>query len=256
MALLGTSEVAASSERLNAASVLAEKIYGARSYEAARAQSGLCLAAEARSLFDEAADHCERSARIFGDVLGEHHPDYALAVSNLGTMFWKLGQKERSCDYHERALAIAQTALGPEHLRVLIIQGNVGSCVDEGGDHVRAVAILERTLALREKIEGKNGPRLAFPLTFLGKAYLNLGDVERAVKALARAVAVEDPAVEPGDRADRRFALARASWESPKDRRRAVGLAREARAIYGAMPAPLTRDVEAVDEWLARRATQ
>lgn len=88
-----------------------------------------------------------------------------------------------------------------------------------------------------------NGPRAA-----LGQAYVRVGRFADAVAALEPALAVDT-----GDEAPNKLALAQALWETGGDRRRAVTLAREALALMTA-DASLTELRAEAERWLGRHA--
>ena len=86
--------------------------------------------------------------------------------------------------------------------------------------------IWERELGLDDR-------NLAYALTGIGITYLAEDDPSSALAPLERAYKIREAhEVDPAQRADTRFALARSLWEANRDRVRARTLAEQAREAY------------------------
>src|SRR5262249_47600346 len=70
--------------------ILTESVFGKTSYEAARSLSGLCIVRAGRGEMEAAISYCNRAAQAFKEIFGPKHPDYALALHNLGVMLLEL----------------------------------------------------------------------------------------------------------------------------------------------------------------------
>jgi len=63
----------------------------------------------------------ERALKIDEAFFGLNHPNVAIRVHNLGTLFNQIGDKENAIAYEKRALAIFQKLLPPDHPNIKIV---------------------------------------------------------------------------------------------------------------------------------------
>jgi hypothetical protein len=235
---------------------LAAAVYGASSYDAARAESGLCILLGTHGQLGRAIPHCERTTSLFRSALGPHHPDYALAAQNLGSMLMSEDRYAEARPRLEEAYAVGLSALGREHPQVVAAESNLGGCIDHLGEHARATALLEEALALRQRVPGITPIDLAHTQTKLARAYVEGGAPERAIGLAEEALRARDEGkAEPDDRAASRFVLARALAATrrgdAREQRRARSLATEALALLAAN-GRTTADRAEIEQWLAR----
>ena len=102
----------------------------------------------------------------------------------------------------------------------------------ERGEYDLAEADLTRVLRATEQQAGVDDPSLAAPLVGIAEARLGLRDADRALTLLQRAeplVGADAGGVLRGDLA---FQLARALWETGRDRDRALELAQESASFF------------------------
>jgi hypothetical protein len=122
----------------------------------------------------------------------------------------------------------------------------------ELGRSREAIDHLGQALEIVEERMGPDHPEAAGVLTDLGRAHLRMQRAEDAAGFLERAVTLlAERGVRPRDLARARFLLARALW--PRDRDRALELAREARSGLGALGEEARAEAQQVEEWLSPR---
>jgi tetratricopeptide (TPR) repeat protein len=124
----------------------------------------------------------------------------------------------------------------------------VGDVLSHLKRYDEAVPVLERSVAIYRQFAADKSNALNGPRSALGQAYVRVGRFADAVAALEPALAVDT-----GDEAQKRLALAQALWETGGDRRRAMTLAREAQALMTA-DASLTELRAEAETWLGRHA--
>ena len=99
---------------------------------------------------------------------------------------------------------------------------------------------------------GSDNLELAYALTGLGLSYLADNNATAALVPLERAFKIRSTKEkEPSRRAETAFGLARALWDSHRDRVRARDLAERARTDYGRTPA--ASKVADIERWLKER---
>jgi eukaryotic-like serine/threonine-protein kinase len=191
--------------------------------------------------------HYRRALAIAEQALGPEHPMVASTLNNIAGIHSARAEYDEALACHLRALAIREKALGPTHTSVMMSLGNVGNVYSQRGDDDLALEYYERALAL--PIEAPTHDDL---LHNLGLLRISRGEPDLAIAVLEQALAArEQRGVAIEDIEDSRFGLARALWESRRDRPRGRALAEQASEtlrVAGAIG--VTR--EEIDAWLRK----
>ena len=113
-----------------------------------------------------------------------------------------------------------------------------------------AEPLLARGLSTTVELQGSDAPLVAVARLGQGLCHMARGSGREAVSALERAreIAERDP-IAVFQRPRIAFALARALWSVGRERRRAIALAREARAGYQKIPGARA-DLADLEAWL------
>ena len=85
----------------------------------------------------------ERALAITETAYGPEHPDVGIALNNLASVRWYLGDFAAARPLAERALAIAETAYGPEHPDVGTALNTLAWVLHELGDFAAARPLAE-----------------------------------------------------------------------------------------------------------------
>jgi tetratricopeptide (TPR) repeat protein len=192
--------------------------------------------------FHSAIVHLKRALALKEESLGRDHPDVATTLANLAQALDKVRKFQEAIGYADRALEIV---IGQGGIAAGIFS-NRGEIPRALGRFVEAEQMFER--AAREELGDRD---LADVLTGLGLVRLDLGRPVDAAQLLERALLIqqrEEPDITLV--AETRFGLARALHDSG-DRKRAMSLARSARAAY--LKGDAETEATAVDEWLTKR---
>jgi len=185
-------------------------------------------------------------------ALGPEHPDVAFSEANVGMSLQGLGRSQEALAHLDRAVALLERGLGSGHPDLGTSLSNRGEILNALGRYAEARRSFERARAIWERELGQDALNLGFALVGIGRSYLAEGSPDNALVPLERAFRIrEAKEIEPSRRAEARFALARALWESKRDRIRARALADEARATYAKTSA--TAKMAEVDAWLRAR---
>ena len=204
-----------------------------------------------RGNLESAAEELETSAQIYRDVLGAHHPSYAVALNNLGELLMRRHAWDEARARYEEAHAIFLAALGPEHPHIGIADNNLGDVFSRIGDRGVAADFYNQAISIFSAAFGEDAPPLAYPLTGLGELRLSQGRRDESLELLTRALALRGSDNGP-ELAHTRFALARAL--GPEQLDRAVDLASQAREGYAAGGPGYARELGEVDAWIHERA--
>jgi len=184
-------------------------------------------------------------------VLGTRHPDVGLSETNLAIALTELGRNEEALSHVEKAIAILREGLGAGHPDLALQLSNRGEILRLLGRQSEARAVFEQARTIWERELGPDNPWLAYALTGIGATHLAEGNPNNALVPLERAFKIrraQDPDL--SRQAETNFVLARALWDSRRDRSRARTLAEDARAAYAKTPA---KDKLAdVEQWLRK----
>jgi eukaryotic-like serine/threonine-protein kinase len=204
--------------------------------------------------YERSLRHAERAREIFEKTLGPDHPELGRAYHNLGTVQSLLERHQAAYETYLEALAIKRRGLGPDHVSVALSANNVCDALVELDRAADAIPYCDDALRIWTKAQGERGASNLYALVGLSDAHLALGRAEQAMPYVRRALEIaEDAEIDPGVVADARFTGARAVWASGGDRQEALALAEQARRAYQAADQPPTKQLAAIDAWLAGR---
>jgi tetratricopeptide (TPR) repeat protein len=204
---------------------------------------------------EAALDAARKAITLKEKALGQDHPDVALSVENLAIALAEAGNHEEALVQANRAIALLEKGLGTGHPDLGGALNNRGEVLNALGRYHDARASFERARAIWERELGPDGLSLAYVLTGIGNSYLGEGEPGSALVPLERALQIREVhESDPGKLSETRFALARALWDSRRDRGRAGSLAEDARRGY--LKVTLKNRVAEVERWLETHQTE
>jgi serine/threonine protein kinase len=183
---------------------------------------------------------------------GPDHPDVGISEGNVSIALEDMGRDQEALVHVDRSIEILSHGLGAEHPDVATQLSNRGEILNALGRYRDARRSFEGARIIWERELGLEHRNLAYVLTGIGESFLAERDALSALDPLERAWKIrEAKETEPARRAETRFALARALWDSERDRARAEELASAAHDAY-TQSGDKTKQAE-VDAWLAPR---
>jgi tetratricopeptide (TPR) repeat protein len=139
---------------------------------------GRCLYKTAA--YEEARPYLERALDIRKKVLGEDHPDTAMALNNLANLLSDQSSYEEAQPLYERALAIRKKVLGEEHSLTAASLNNLALLLSDQGSYEEARPYLERALDIYVKVLGEEHPNTASTLNNLANLLYDQSSYEEA----------------------------------------------------------------------------
>ena len=207
----------------------------------------------ARGDFAQQAELVQRTLPILEKTLHPKHVAIAIALQHLGFAYAELGQARKAVECSAKALQLAAETKGSHNPDLEVFHNIYGHALLSAGDFVQALDQYQQALAIQETVN-QQAPNFAADLTGIGQAWLGLHHPSKALPLLERAFRLEIATKHPPlGIATTQFALARALWETRRDRVRARELAMAARDTWmknGLNPKRVTE----IDEWMATRA--
>ncbi|WP_309243010.1 serine/threonine-protein kinase [Hyalangium versicolor] len=180
---------------------------------------------------EDALGRFQQAAVLMEKVLGPEHPFVAAMHNNAGVVLTELGRFEEARASYDRALQMTQKALGRDHPEVGNTLTGLGRALVRVGQLDEAEQHLRRGLSISEKALGPRHPQVAEALLGLGEVAVARGRPADALAPLRRAL----DEVNPPERAELQFMLARALEAAGQESDRARSLANEALAHYRAI---------------------
>jgi tetratricopeptide (TPR) repeat protein len=208
---------------INQAQVFLDRI-GGHDLLRAWVLNNIGVALDAHEDHEGAAAQFFHALRIKERVLGTDHPDVAITLSNLADTLRALGRTKEALDLINRSLDILVRTLGPSYpplVTQLINRAEILNLLGRYGDARRDA---ETAIRMQESEAGTH-PESIYALRLLGDALLGLGQPVAALDSIQRAIKLADAAAATEELPHLRFALARALWDSGRDRRGARALA-------------------------------
>lgn len=148
-----------------------------------------------RARYADAEPLYQRALRIDEETHGANHPQIAIALNNLGSLYDSQGQYSIAEPLYQRALAIREQALGPAHPVVAGSLNNLGLLYCDQGQYSVAEPLHQRALAIGEQALGPTHPDVAQSLNNLAVLYRNQGRYADAKPLYQRALAILEQAL-------------------------------------------------------------
>jgi hypothetical protein len=111
-----------------------------------------------RAQYAEAEPLFKRAIAIGEKTLGPEHPDLAVWLNNLATLYSDQGNYAEAEPLYQRALAIDEKTLGPEHPDLATYLNNLALLYQAQGNYAEAEQLFKRALAIREQKFGPAHP--------------------------------------------------------------------------------------------------
>ncbi len=161
----------------------------------ARALAAVYSLGMAPSRYRDAEAAVIESLKIWGELMGEDHADYAAVLYKLAAIYALMGDFARAEPLLLRALEIRKKALGEDHPDYAFSLDELGADCLELGDYARAESLHRRALEIWKNAKGEDHPNYAQSLHYLGTLYIKTGDYARATPLLRRALEIYKKAV-------------------------------------------------------------
>ncbi len=159
-----------------------------------------------RGALAEAESLAERALAIREKALGPDHPDVALTLNGLASIYYDQGRYAETVSLFARTLAIQEKALGEEHADVALSLNNLGTAYCAQGRYKEAERLHSRALAIQEKTLGPDHPLVARSLNNLANVYEYEGRHAEVEPLHVRALAIREKTLGP-DHPDVAFSL-------------------------------------------------
>lgn len=230
--------------------LIEESNFGPESLQLTSALQNLANLCHEMGTIEDALMYNRRALAIQERAFGPEHVDVARTLSNMGGVLHQARDFKAARIHLLRALTLQEKLLGPEHLQVAFTLDALGLVYDDTGNTARGLQHHQRALAIREKMLRPNHPLIASSFNYIGRSLALGGKPLEALPHLERALAMQASNPKPGDVADTQFQLAKVLWDTRRDRKKAVELARQAYAGF-LTTGTRRREIGDVKAWLS-----
>jgi CHAT domain-containing protein/tetratricopeptide (TPR) repeat protein len=176
-----------------------EGIHGVDSLETAEVLDviveALWLGGKSRN--PETKAFAEKAIRIKEALLGIEHEDLIKSLSNLGIVYFQVGDYSKAEEYFRRSLRILENTPEADDELTAWTYSNLGSIRWRTGDYAEAKELYERALAIRERVFGAVHPGVAACLVNLALVSSSVGDNEETTRLYERALEIQKETLGP-----------------------------------------------------------
>jgi tetratricopeptide (TPR) repeat protein len=150
-----------------------------------------------RAQYAEAEPLYQRAIAIGEKTLGPEHPDLAVWLNNLASLYKNQSKYEEAEPLFKRAIAIGEKTLGPEHPDLATWLNNLATLYDDQGKYEEAEPLYQRAIVIGEKTLGPEHPLLATYINNLASLYKNQSKDEEAEPLYQRAITIGEKTLGP-----------------------------------------------------------
>jgi len=119
---------------------------------------------------------------------GDRHPDVAISLNNLASLYELMGNYSQAEPLYVQALNLMKELLGERHLDVATSLNNLASLYYKIGNYTQATGLLLKALNLRQELLGDRHRDVAQNLNNLALLYYAIGNYSQAEPLYAQAL--------------------------------------------------------------------
>jgi CHAT domain-containing protein/tetratricopeptide (TPR) repeat protein len=134
----------------------------------------------------------KRTIQILEAKHSPNHPDVALYLNSLGTLYAKMEQYALAVPVLQRSLKIREERFGEEDVTVAATLNNLAFAYQKLGQYGRAEPLYQRSLRIREAKLPRDDPEVAQSLNNLGMLYKHMGQYAKAEPLLRRSLRIHE----------------------------------------------------------------
>jgi CHAT domain-containing protein/tetratricopeptide (TPR) repeat protein len=134
----------------------------------------------------------KRAVEAVKSLHGDMHPEYAMALNNLGQLFQAMNRLAEAEPLYRRALAIDEKSFRPDDPKLAHRLYNLAKLLQDMYRFAEAEQLYRSALAIDEKNSGRDDPGVAASLSNLAQLLLDANRVAEAEQLMHRALAIDE----------------------------------------------------------------
>jgi CHAT domain-containing protein/Tfp pilus assembly protein PilF len=141
--------------------------------------------ADAARAYESALPEAEKT-------FGKDNLTTAAVLTQLGQIYYEMGQYAKTEPLYRRGLQITELRLGKDHVNVAAAANDLAAALAALGQYPAAEPLYRRALGIREAKLGKEHIQVAQSLNNLANVYSELGDYAKAEESVKRSLAIAE----------------------------------------------------------------
>jgi CHAT domain-containing protein/tetratricopeptide (TPR) repeat protein len=151
--------------------------------------------------YDAAIPLVEEATRLFKEVLGADHQDYADSLNNVAELYAAKGDFVRALSLNQEVLSILEYSVGKEHPRYAFSLRNRANHYKELGEYDQALPLNVESRAIYLQTEGNETPGYADSVNGLAVLYHLMWNFDQAIPLYQEALKIYGTVLGKEDRA-------------------------------------------------------
>lgn len=131
-----------------------------------------------------------RQIGLAEELYGNEHEITATSYNNIGGIYWKQSDYDKTIEYLHKALTIRERIFGTKHSETASIYNNLGLVYKNKGDYNKALEFHFKALEIREEELGMENPSIAQSNMNIASVYNDLGKYDKALEYYQKALAI------------------------------------------------------------------
>jgi eukaryotic-like serine/threonine-protein kinase len=190
LALDGQSQPDRAISRFSEALAIYRNVLGNQSLSVASTLNDMTAAAIWMDNYKVAEGYEREAVAIFQENTSRNHPEYAIALGNLGYVLTERGQYAEAERMLNEALEIERTVFGPNNQRIAETESHLGTLYDKRGDIDRAIAATAEAVKISTARLGLSHYLTGYYLDCLADLYLRANNLAAAETNARQALSV------------------------------------------------------------------
>jgi tetratricopeptide (TPR) repeat protein len=131
-----------------------------------------------------------RQIGLAEELYGNEHEITSTSYNNIGGIYWKQSDYDKTIEYLHKALTIRERIFGTKHSETASIYNNLGLVYKNKGDYNKAIEFHFKALEIREEELGMEDPSIAQSNMNIASVYNDLGEYNKALEYYQKALAI------------------------------------------------------------------
>lgn len=131
-----------------------------------------------------------RQIGLAEELYGNEHEITSTSYNNIGGIYWKQSDYDKTIEYLHKALTIRERIFGTKHSETASIYNNLGLVYKNKGDYNKAIEFHFKALEIREEELGMEDPSIAQSNMNIASVYNDLGKYNKALEYYQKALAI------------------------------------------------------------------
>ncbi len=165
--------------------------------DAAKAANTRLIELYQKGGYSEAAIMGAEIVEIRTSILGPDHPDTAISLNNLASLYKSQANYAAAERLYQRTLEIREKSLGPDHPDTAQSLNNLADLYQSQANYAAAEPLLLRALEIKEKSLGPDHPDTAMSLNDLAFMYYSKSNHAAAEPLYQRALEIREKSLGP-----------------------------------------------------------